>query len=146
MNITNDKREPLLKMDDKREPLFNHKSLNKIPIMKKNINISATSDLQTLTVGRGDSITAEVDHSYQPPEDDYELLQLVKSFLAFYMNNAIDHPEELVEIIIKTRDEEMKALKEENKKLKDDLNFFIGQIHDLRQSFYDLKKQIDENK
>jgi len=83
---------------------------------------------------------------YETLKDDYELLQVVKSFLAFYMNNAIDHPEELVEIIIKTRDEEMKALKEENRKLRNDLDFFIGQLHDLRQSFYDLKRQINENK
>lgn len=117
--------------------------------MKKNINISDPSDLQTLTVGRfdGDSITAVVDHhSYQPPEDDYELLQSVKSFLAFYMNNAIDHPEELVEIITKARDEEMKELREEMNALKNDLNFFIGQLHDIRQSLYDLKKQINEDK
>ena len=114
--------------------------------MKKNINISDPSDLQTLTVGRGDSITAGVDYSYQPPKDDYELLQEVKSFLAFYMNNAIDHPEELVEIITKARDEEIKELREEMNALKNDLNFFIGQLHDLRQSLYDLKKQINENK
>lgn len=83
---------------------------------------------------------------YETLKDDYELLQVVKSFLAFYMNNAIDHPEELVEIIIKTRDEEMKALKEENRKLKEDLDSFIGMLFDLRQSFYDLKRQINENK
>ena len=83
---------------------------------------------------------------YETLKDDYELLQVVKSFLVFYMNNAIDHPEELVEIIIKTRDEEMKALKEENRKLKEDLDSFIGMLFDLRQSFYDLKRQIDENK
>ena len=115
--------------------------------MKKNINIAADpSDLQTLTVGRGDSITAGVDHSYQPPKDDYELLQEVKSFLAFYMNNAIDHPEELVEIITKARDEEMKELREEMNALKNDLNFFIGQLHDLHLLLYDLKKQINEDK
>lgn len=86
------------------------------------------------------------EETYETLKDDYELLQVVKSFLAFYMNNAIDHPEELVEIIIKTRDEEMKALKEENRKLKEDLDSFIGMLFDLRQSFYDLKRQINENK
>ena len=86
------------------------------------------------------------EETYETLKDDYELLQVVKSFLVFYMNNAIDHPEELVEIIIKTRDEEMKALKEENRKLKEDLDSFIGMLFDLRQSFYDLKRQINENK
>ena len=49
-------------------------------------------------------------------------------------------------IITKARDEEMKELREEMNALKNDLNFFIGQVHDLRQSLYDLKKQINENK
>lgn len=102
--------------------------------MKEYINITSPSDLQTLTVGRfeGDSIIARVDYSYQPPEDDIELLALVKTYLAQYMNNALDHPEELIEIITKQRDFEISALKDTNEKLE-------REVIDLRQELYDLR-------
>lgn len=102
--------------------------------MKEYINITSPSDLQTLTVGRfeGDSIIARVDYSYQPPEDDIELLALVKTYLAQYMNNALDHPEELIEIITKQRDFEISALKDTNEKLE-------REVLDLRQELYDLR-------
>ena len=62
--------------------------------MKEYINITRPSDLQTLTVGRFEegSITVGLDYSYQPPEDDIELLSLVKTYLAQYMNSVLDHP------------------------------------------------------
>lgn len=102
--------------------------------MREYINITSPSDLQTLTVGRfeGDSIIARVDYSYQPPEDDIELLALVKTYLAQYMNNALDHPEELIEIITKQRDFEISALKDTNEKLE-------REVLDLRQELYDLR-------
>lgn len=102
--------------------------------MKEYINITSPSDLQTLTVGRfeGDSIIARVDYSYQPPEDDIELLALVKTYLAQYMNSVIDHPEELIEIITKQRDFEISALKDTNEKLE-------REVIDLRQELYDLR-------
>ena len=102
--------------------------------MKEYINITRPSDLQTLTVGRfeEDSITVGLDYSYQPPEDDIELLSLVKTYLAQYMNSVLDHPEELVEIITKQRDLEISALKDTNEKLE-------REIIDLRQELYDLR-------
>lgn len=102
--------------------------------MKEYINITGPSDLQTLTVGRfeGDSITVGLDYSYQPPEDDIELLSLVKTYLAQYMNSVLDHPEELIEIITKQRDLEISALKDTNEKLE-------HEIKDLRQELFDLR-------
>lgn len=103
--------------------------------MKEYINITGPSDLQTLTVGRfeGDSITVGLaDYSYQPPEDDIELLSLVKTYLATYMNSVLDHPEELIEIITKQRDLEISALKDTNEKLE-------REVIDLRQELYDLR-------
>jgi hypothetical protein len=105
-----------------------------IKAMKEYINITGPSDLQTLTVGRFEenSITWGLDYSYQPPEDDIELLSLVKTYLAQYMNSVLDHPEELIEIITKQRDLEISALKDTNEKLE-------REVIDLRQELYDLR-------
>lgn len=117
--------------------------------MKEYINITSPSDLQTLTVGRfeGDSIIARVDYSYQPPEDDIELLALVKTYLAQYMNNALDHPEELIEIITKQRDFEISALKDTNEKLEREVKDLRQELYDLRITLHtfvdDLKAEID---
>lgn len=117
--------------------------------MKEYINITSPSDLQTLTVGRfeGDSIIARVDYSYQPPEDDIELLALVKTYLAQYMNSVIDHPEELIEIITKQRDFEISALKDTNEKLEREVKDLRQELYDLRITLHtfvdDLKAEID---
>lgn len=51
-------------------------------------------------------------------KEEKELLESVKGFLAVYISQLLDDPDELIKEALKVRDEEIKYLKEEIKNLK----------------------------
>lgn len=54
-------------------------------------------------------------------QQEQELLDSVKGFLALYLNQILDDPDQLIKLAIQERDEEIKALKKELEGLKIEL-------------------------